>query len=527
MNRARRQHRRHDQRGFALLIVFLMAAAIAFSLYVQLPRVAFESVRDKEQLLIDRGGQYKRAIEVYFAVNKRYPATLDDLEKGDKRYLRRRYKDPLNGKDEWRIIHTNGTMLTDSLVQKPGTQAAGGGNGMPGGGPLGANNMNSQGQESDSVFAPPNPASPPGNMSAATAALASAGFSNTPLPFGNPANGNNNNPNQNPNQPSQLNAAALRRPSDRIEMNLSGEQNSDDNNDSSQNVFDPNNLPAITLPPQNLQQGQPEQNPGQPGIGQPQLQPGLSPNANAAQGPIGLGEPQPGQAELPFPGQTGGQPPNPQFPPPPFGQTGTPQGFPPGQNPAQANALGQFTGQGGSNPQPVFIPPAPGFNPSPPSQGRQSPGSQNLVPPANQNSQPSFAPSGRGGNTPVAPLGSPNAAQVAVDRQLRTPGNSAPFNQNGIQPGANNLGSPGIAGVASKFEGPSIKTYGKREKYQEWEFVFDPAAARITQQPLQPGQNGQNPLQPNQSTPAGGFGSPNIFSQPPAANQPQTNPGLR
>jgi type II secretory pathway pseudopilin PulG len=112
--------RRESQRGFALLLVFLMAAIVALMLYQQLPRVAFESEREKEQLLIDRGEQYTRAIQLYYLANNRqYPTSIDDLEKREKRFLRRRYVDPYTGKDEWRIIHTNGGLLTDSLVQKP------------------------------------------------------------------------------------------------------------------------------------------------------------------------------------------------------------------------------------------------------------------------------------------------------------------------------------------------------------------------------------------------------------------------
>ena len=112
--------RRESQQGFALLLVFLMAAIIALMLYQQLPRVAFESEREKEQLLIDRGEQYTRAIQLYYIANNRqYPTSIDDLEKREKRFLRRRYVDPFTGKDEWRIIHTNGGFLTDSLVQKP------------------------------------------------------------------------------------------------------------------------------------------------------------------------------------------------------------------------------------------------------------------------------------------------------------------------------------------------------------------------------------------------------------------------
>lgn len=110
-----------DERGFALLFVFLMAAIIGLYLYMQLPRVAFESERDKEQLLIDRGEQYKRAIQLYVLAVKKYPQKIEDLENtNDKRYLRQRYIDPFTGKDEWRLIHVNAAgILTDSLVQKP------------------------------------------------------------------------------------------------------------------------------------------------------------------------------------------------------------------------------------------------------------------------------------------------------------------------------------------------------------------------------------------------------------------------
>src|ERR1051326_1832020 len=120
------RRRRDSQGGFALLMVFLMAAIVALMLYQQMPRVAFESERDKEQLLIDRGEQYTRAIQLYYVANNRqYPTSIDDLEKREKRFLRRRYLDPFTGKDEWRIIHTNGGFLTDSLVQKPPTDSQG------------------------------------------------------------------------------------------------------------------------------------------------------------------------------------------------------------------------------------------------------------------------------------------------------------------------------------------------------------------------------------------------------------------
>ena len=62
-----------QERGFALLVVFLIAAGIMISLYLELPRVAFESQRNREEMLVERGEQYSRAVEVFFRKNKRYP----------------------------------------------------------------------------------------------------------------------------------------------------------------------------------------------------------------------------------------------------------------------------------------------------------------------------------------------------------------------------------------------------------------------------------------------------------------------
>ena len=60
-----RSRRRKNERGFALLFVFLMAAIVAITLYMELPRVAMQAQRDKEQRLIDTGEQYKRAIQLF------------------------------------------------------------------------------------------------------------------------------------------------------------------------------------------------------------------------------------------------------------------------------------------------------------------------------------------------------------------------------------------------------------------------------------------------------------------------------
>jgi hypothetical protein len=57
--------RQNRESGFAMLLVFLMAACVAIMLYMELPRVAFEAERQREMLLVDRGNQFKRAIQVF------------------------------------------------------------------------------------------------------------------------------------------------------------------------------------------------------------------------------------------------------------------------------------------------------------------------------------------------------------------------------------------------------------------------------------------------------------------------------
>ena len=97
---------REKERGFALLLVFMLAASVCIYLYMQMPRVAFEAQRAKEELLVSRGEQYKRAIQLFFRkTGGRYPASIEDLENTNGvRFLRHRYKDPMTGQDDWVLV---------------------------------------------------------------------------------------------------------------------------------------------------------------------------------------------------------------------------------------------------------------------------------------------------------------------------------------------------------------------------------------------------------------------------------------
>jgi hypothetical protein len=140
----------------------------------------------------------------------------------------------------------------------------------------------------------------------------------------------------------------------------------------------------------------------------------------------------------------------------------------------------------------------PGFNPQNPNPPQPTAGT----------GQPNPLPGSPSSNT------SSNPALNAIDNAL--------FRPNQV-PTTGPTGSPGIAGVASTFKGPSIKAYKERTKYQEWEFVYEPAvnqpgANQPGANPLgQPGAPAQNPLGGNTAAPAPGQtpaqGSNNPFSQ--------------
>lgn len=116
------------ERGSALLIVFLFAAIVAIMLYQELPSVAFEARRQKEQLLIDRADEYKHAVKLYYRKVGGYPASLKSLEDTNRmRFLRHQYKDPFTGKDDWRLLHMGpGNMLLDSKVNRLKTNGTSG-----------------------------------------------------------------------------------------------------------------------------------------------------------------------------------------------------------------------------------------------------------------------------------------------------------------------------------------------------------------------------------------------------------------
>lgn len=108
----RRRQRIRNQRGYAYMLVMFLLALLIVSTMSAVPNVLIQGRREREEEMIWRGNQYKRAIRLYVShrtnASHRLPTSLEDLTKGKLgvHFLRQAYKDPMNKKDgSWRLIY--------------------------------------------------------------------------------------------------------------------------------------------------------------------------------------------------------------------------------------------------------------------------------------------------------------------------------------------------------------------------------------------------------------------------------------
>jgi type II secretory pathway pseudopilin PulG len=101
-------HRRRNsspETGYILLAVLFALTLAIIALTAAAPSMFTSIKRDREIELQHRGNQYVRALQLYFRKFGRYPASIDQLENTNNiRFLRKRYADPITGKDEWKLI---------------------------------------------------------------------------------------------------------------------------------------------------------------------------------------------------------------------------------------------------------------------------------------------------------------------------------------------------------------------------------------------------------------------------------------
>jgi type II secretory pathway pseudopilin PulG len=133
------------QQGYMLLAVMLFMALMLIALSVELPRISQQIQREKEEELVHRGREYAIAIKRFYHKNGTYPVSLEQLESTNNlRFLRRRYKDPMTEKGEFKLVHIGEAQISvptaaaasnpnpsNNLTTTPGnTTAAPGSNGL-------------------------------------------------------------------------------------------------------------------------------------------------------------------------------------------------------------------------------------------------------------------------------------------------------------------------------------------------------------------------------------------------------------
>jgi len=98
---------RRNEQGYVLLTLMLFVALLAIASLAWIQKVDFEIKRDREEELIHRGVQYSRALRHYVKKFGHYPGRIEDLvSTNNVHYLRKRYKDPITGKD-FKFLHMN------------------------------------------------------------------------------------------------------------------------------------------------------------------------------------------------------------------------------------------------------------------------------------------------------------------------------------------------------------------------------------------------------------------------------------
>jgi type II secretory pathway pseudopilin PulG len=126
----RRKALHRSEGGYVLLLLLLTVALMIIFTAAIVPSIKFQIERDREEEMIHRGVQYARAIRGYYKKFGRYPTRIEDLESSNNlRFLRKRYKDPITGKD-FKLLHFGEVKLTFS--------GGVGGGVIPGANPIGS-----------------------------------------------------------------------------------------------------------------------------------------------------------------------------------------------------------------------------------------------------------------------------------------------------------------------------------------------------------------------------------------------------
>jgi type II secretory pathway pseudopilin PulG len=134
-----------SEEGYILIWVIFLLVIFTLALSVAVPRMSKEIQRDREVETMERGKQYIRAVQLYYRKFHAYPPNVDALVKTTEiRFLRKKYIDPMTGKDDWKpILFGQAKTQTLGFFGQPLAGAgSAGGSVMAGTGPSGGNGIN-------------------------------------------------------------------------------------------------------------------------------------------------------------------------------------------------------------------------------------------------------------------------------------------------------------------------------------------------------------------------------------------------
>jgi type II secretory pathway pseudopilin PulG len=186
-----------SEQGYVLLIAIFFMALLVLSLAVAAPKIAKSIQRDRELETYRRGMQFRRAIQLYYRKFQAYPPNVDALVKTNEiRFLRKKYKDPITGQDDWKPVMFGqnktptamgffGQPLAGNASTLAGIGPSGGGAGLPGamtpGGSSGGFSLGSSNTSSGQTSSPgvPSPTDTAGTTGSGSSATSSGGPSST------------------------------------------------------------------------------------------------------------------------------------------------------------------------------------------------------------------------------------------------------------------------------------------------------------------------------------------------------------
>jgi type II secretory pathway pseudopilin PulG len=130
-----------SEQGYVMLIAIFFIALLVISLSVAAPKIARSIQRDRDLETFHRGMQYRRAIQLYYRKFHAYPPNVEALvNTNDIRFLRKKYKDPITGQDDWKPI-AFGQNKTPTAMGFFGQPLAGNASTLAGIGPGGAGGL--------------------------------------------------------------------------------------------------------------------------------------------------------------------------------------------------------------------------------------------------------------------------------------------------------------------------------------------------------------------------------------------------